>query len=151
MASFRGKFFDGCYSGHDVKGRDYIQESINNIEIQRANIINHHDVIQFTTSDYKDFAIPNNSIIYCDPPYLDTTKYNKQSIDYDEFYDWCRQQTQDGNDVLISEYTAPIDFVDVFRCSLTNTMGTTNTYKPIEKLFVHESIADKYIEKTLFD
>lgn len=61
MASFRGKFFDGCYSGHDVKGRDYIQESINNIEIQRANIINHHDVIQFTTSDYKDFAIPNNS------------------------------------------------------------------------------------------
>lgn len=30
MGSFNGRFFDGGYSGHNVNGRDYISEQINN-------------------------------------------------------------------------------------------------------------------------
>lgn len=30
MGSFNGRFYDGGYSGHNVKGRDYISEQIRN-------------------------------------------------------------------------------------------------------------------------
>lgn len=51
--------------------------------------------------------------------------------------------------MLISEYQAPEDFVCVWQKQITNAMNTKNTYKPTEKLFVHESIADKYMSNEL--
>lgn len=57
--------------------------------------------------------------------------------------------TREGNDVIISEYQAPEDFVCVWQKQVTNSMSLKNTYKPTEKLFVHESIADKYMSNEL--
>ena len=79
--------------------------------------------------------IPENSIIYCDPPYINTSyKYNN-SFCHATFWNWCREKAYDGHDVFISEYTAPEDF----EC-LTETNCVTNMYRNsklprVEKLF----------------
>lgn len=141
MAGFSGRFFDGGYAGHDFKGRDYVKERINNLMKQFPLI---KDCV-FKSGSYNGLDIPYNSVVYCDPPYFGTKEY-KVSIDFnhDEFWQWCRDMTEKGNDVLISEYNAPSDFVCVWHKQVTNAMNTKNTYKPTEKLFVNESIADKY-------
>lgn len=143
MGSFNGRFFDGGYSGHDVNGRDYISEQIRNTESQINNIRG----CNFTASDYTELAIPRKSIIYCDIPYKDTKQYcYSKNFDYDMFWNYAARKTTEGHDVFVSEYIAPDDFICVWSMEVTNSMNTTNTYRPIEKLFVHKSISDKYIE-----
>jgi len=47
-----------------------------------------------------------NSIIYCDPPYRNTSPYNKELLgvfDYDLFLDWVKILSK-CNIVLVSEY-----------------------------------------------
>lgn len=145
VISFRGKFFNGWRSNKfntkDGKIRDYQKESINNL-LKSKELLNG---ISFNCGSYCELQIPNNSVIYCDPPYQDTTAYkNEIEFNHSEFWKWCIKMTAKGHDVLISEYNAPGDFVCVWNKQLTNSMNTKNTYNPIEKLFVHESIADKY-------
>ena len=57
---------------------------------------------------YLDLSIPSNSIIYCDPPYANTTKY-KGSFDHAIFWNWVREKSK-YHKVYVSEYTAPDDF-----------------------------------------
>lgn len=144
-ASFNGRFFDGGYCG-GYKDGNKIREHINNIERQ---IYKMYGCI-FKYGNYTEMSIPNNSVVYCDPPYKDTKQYSTSKyFDHDAFWEWCRQMTAKGHDVLVSEYQAPDDFVCVWQKQVTNAMNTKNTYKPTEKLFVHGSIADKYITNEL--
>lgn len=144
MGSFNGRFFDGGYSGHNVNGRDYISEQIRNTESQIDNIKG----INFTSLDYSELAIPNNSILYLDIPYKDTKQYSySKDFDYDKLYKYAECKTKEGHDVFISEYTAPDDFVCIWQKEVTNAMNTIKTYRPIEKLFTHYSIADRFMKK----
>lgn len=144
MGSFNGRFFDGGYSGHDVNGRDYIGEQIRNT-IRQVELIK--DVL-FECGSYDEINIPENSVIYCDIPYKDTKQYStSKNFDHEKFWEWCRRKTGEGNDVLVSEYQAPDDFVCIWEKRVTNSMNTKNTYKPVERLFVHSSIAWKYMEE----
>lgn len=146
MGSFNGRFFDGGYSGHDVKGRDYIREQIKNTLSQVDTLKG----VEFSCGSYDNIKIPENSVIYCDPPYQDTKQYStSKNFNHELFWQWCRQMTKDGNDVLVSEYQAPNDFVCIWQKQVTNAMNTNKTYKPTEKLFIHESIADKYMSNKL--
>ena len=54
--------------------------------------------------DYSKVDIPDNSVIYCDIPYKDTTTGGYEAIDYERFYDWCERQR---NPVFISEHSMP--------------------------------------------
>ena len=142
MGSFNGRFFDGGYSGHDVNGRDYIGEQIRNTLSQIDKLRN----VEFWCSSYDSFDIPKDAVIYCDIPYKGTKQYSiSKNFDYDAFWLWCKNMTIEGYDVIVSEYQAPEDFVSIWEKQVTNTMNTKNTYKPIERLFVHKNIVDKYI------
>lgn len=132
MGSFNGRFFDGGYSGHNVKGRDYIKEQIRNT-LQQAKKM---DGVKFAQSSYEELDIPANSVIYCDPPYRKTTGYeSSKGFDHNKFWDWCRKKAEEGHSVFVSEYAAPADFTCIWEKEVTNTMGTSNTYKPTERLF----------------
>jgi DNA adenine methylase len=134
MGSYNGRFFDGGYSGHCVgkTKRDYISEQIRNTEKQLEKI----QEIEFKNYDYKDLKIPKNSIIYCDIPYKDTKQYTtSKGFDHELFWVWCRKMTHEGHEVFISEYQAPNDFISIWEKDITNSMNTTKTYKPTEKLF----------------
>lgn len=134
MGSYNGRFFDGGYSGHCAgkTKRDYISEQIRNTEKQLDKI----QGIDFRSCDYTELEIPIESIIYCDIPYKDTKQYaTSKDFNHVLFWDWCRDMTKKGHQVFISEYQAPKDFICVWQKEVTNSMNTTKTYKPTEKLF----------------
>lgn len=137
MGSFNGRFYDGGYSGHNVKGRDYISEQIRNTLSQ----IDKLKGVEFWCGKYDELELPYNSVIYCDPPYKDTKQYliSKQ-FNSVEFWMWCRRMTNKGHKVIISEYQAPDDFTCIWEKSITNSLNIKNTYNPIEKLFVYKGL-----------
>jgi len=137
MASFNGRFFDGGYSGHNAplksgKTRNYISENINNTLKQIEKLKG----VEWYYGDYYDCPIPNNSLIYCDPPYFGTKQYmSSKGFAYEKFYDWCRGMKENGHIIFVSEYDMPNDFKCVWKKEVTNAMNPTITKKPIEKLY----------------
>lgn len=133
ICSFRGKFFGG-YSGlyytNAGKERNYQQERSNNLLKQNLKDIT------FKCCSYDQLEIPDNSVIYCDPPYQDTTKY-KDSFDSDKFWDWCRIKVSEENKVYISEYNAPADFKCIWEKQVNSNLGATSK-KATEKLFIYK-------------
>lgn len=164
VCSFRGKFFNGwCGNGcvrkngkienHQLdqiknftKQRNWQKEHKANISAQRTDIMG----ILFYNKKYNELYIPDNSVIYCDPPYQGTTAYkNESKFNHDEFWQWCRDMTSKGHDVLISEYNAPSEFVCVWQKGINMNLDGGKGRIATEKLFVHESIADKYMSNEL--
>ena len=137
MGSFNGRFFSGGYSGHNVlqkngKTRDYIKEQINNTLKSIPKLKNVH----FTSEEYYNVEIPEGSIVYCDIPYFNTKQYEtSKDFDYENFYNWCREN-KSKYQIFISEYQMPDDFKCIWSKEVTNSMNTTKTYKPTEKLFI---------------
>ena len=92
-----------------------------------------------TLCDYR-IIVPKNSLIYCDPPYMNTTGYKQTgTFVHDIFWQTVREWVKD-NIVFISEYTAPDDFVCIsssnkLSCLSGGHRQTTRT----ERLFVHNS------------
>ncbi len=80
------------------------------------NAINQSPLLQgvrLVNKSYLELQIPDNSLIYCDPPYGATTKY-KDNFDYAIFWSWCREKSKEGHTVFVSEYKAPEDLECVY-------------------------------------
>lgn len=130
-ASYRGKFFGG-YSGNNMNGRDYISESQRNILKQIPNLKG----LILECCEYKHLSILEGSIIYCDPPYGNTTGYSC-GLNHAEFWDWCREKTKQGHKVFVSEYNAPEDFTCIWQKELRKELNHINRKTAIEKLFIY--------------
>jgi DNA adenine methylase len=136
MGSYNGRFFDGGYSGHDVgtTHRNYISEQIKNTENQIKSLID----VKFFSKDYSEFSFKEPCLIYCDIPYKDTKQYaTSKDFNHSNFWQWCRDKSKEGHLIFISEYQAPVDFKCIWEKEITNSMNTTKTYRPIEKLFLY--------------
>lgn len=126
--SYSGKLWGGWARG---EGRDYVAEAYRNAVKQSPKL---HG-ITFTNLSYDDVEIKPNSLIYCDPPYKNTTKY-KIDFDHDKFWDWCRIKHKEGHTVYISEYNAPEDFKCVWSKEIVSSLTKdTGSKKGKEKLF----------------
>ena len=126
----------GGWSRNKKKTRDYVAESYRNALKQHKKL----QGIKLIHSNYKDLKIPDNSIIYCDPPYANTTKY-KTNFDHNEFWNWCRKKIKEGHQVFVSEYNAPEDFVCVWQKEIVSSLTkNTGAKKGIEKLFIYNSL-----------
>lgn len=138
MASYRATFFGG-YSGtysctymrSNGEYKDRVSEAVRNITKQIPKL----QGVEFRSGDYKNLQIPEESIIYCDPPYMNTTGYAK-GLDHDEFWQWCRERVYDGHKVYVSEYQAPDDFIKIWEKRMINRLNTNK--KATEKLFICE-------------
>jgi site-specific DNA-adenine methylase len=76
LTSYCGKFFGG-YGVQTKDGkRNYFKERLRNINKQDLS------GIYFTTMEY-DAIEYSNSLIYLDPPYINTTKY-KEEFDHEK-------------------------------------------------------------------
>ena len=134
IGSYNGRFFDGGYSGHNVKGRDYIAEAARNILAQVPSLKG----VDWQAVSYDKMTVPEHSLIYCDPPYQGTKGYTTSgSFDYEHFYGWCRSMTAEGHTVYVSEYTMPPGFVCVWQKEIANNM---NKGRAVERLFTLPSI-----------
>lgn len=134
--SFGGKWFGGYARGKNAKGdwRNYASESKRNLLKQSPKLKG----IDFRYCSYLDLEIPPSSIIYCDPPYANTTKYATGNFDHDTFWQWCRDKDAEGHQVFVSEYTAPDDWECVWekRTGANFASGRKNQSERVERLFV---------------
>ncbi|MBL85577.1 MAG: adenine methyltransferase [Winogradskyella sp.] len=133
--SFGGKWFAGYRRDKQGK-RDYWAEHYRNITKQVPNL----EGVILSCKSYTELEIPENSIVYCDPPYASTTKY-RDSFDHDKFWEWCRQQSKLGHQVFISEYNAPEDFKCIWekpaKTSFSWHVDNLPAKKSLERLFVY--------------
>jgi len=112
-------------------------ERLNNVRVLLSNL------------SYDEVPIENDSVIYCDPPYLKVTKkkrYNNSDFNHNSFYDWARKQ----NNIFISEYTMPDDFEVVYQKEKRCCLGLNNNTKTVEKLFVNNGHKFAYTQNNLF-
>ena len=93
--------------------------------------------------DYQEVELPEDCVVYVDPPYKGTTTgYGlKESFDSEKFWDYAREVSKTHN-MYISEQNAPEDFVAIWEKPFTRTMNINkdNIFKVTEKLFVHKDV-----------
>ncbi len=99
----------------------------------------------FTNLDYRKVEIKKNSVIYCDPPYKETTGYDYK-FNHQEFYDWADSINEP---VFISEYNINDKrfkcVKKILKRSLLNS-DKKNTLIKEEKIFVNKK-AFKLLKK----
>lgn len=139
-SSWGGKWFGGYARGKNNNGvsRNYAGEAKRSLKTK----INRIGAASFYHADFtKDDFIAKNALIYCDPPYAGTTQYDyyNNKFDHDVFWERCRDLSKQ-NIVLVSEYAAPSDFVEVARFNTkTDLLDKDKKHiERLEKLFVHE-------------
>lgn len=96
--SFSGKYWGGYARGSEV--RNYATNAKNTLLTKHKTLKD----VQFTNLQYYEVSVPDNSLIYCDIPYKDTTGYSTGSFQYDSFYLWVKEMKDKGHTVLVSEY-----------------------------------------------
>lgn len=136
-ATYNAKWFGG-YAGivHTKINtiRNYYDEAIRNIQKQMLNLMD----VQFKCVDYTYYSDYKNCLIYCDPPYQNTTQYGiNKGFNYDKFWNWVREMSK-NNIVLVSEYNAPNDFKYIYEKTLTTTLDKNSRKKDTEKLFTYK-------------
>lgn len=132
--SFGAKYFGGYRRGNASNGkpRDYILEGYNNITKQTPKLVN----VTFLNLPYDEVSLPTNSIIYCDIPYKDTTKYSTKDFDYDKFYAWCLEIAKEHT-LFVSEYNMPEEFECIWQKEQISSLDlNTGSKRAIEKLFI---------------
>ena len=114
-------------------------QSLQSIEKYKNNLI-------VTRKSYADVAIPDNAVVYADPPYKGTSQDGyKCDFDYVAFEKWLNEVPFM---VIVSEYNAPAGCVEIASIKKQSTLasgnkGGTNT----EKLFVQERFYNEYLQK----
>lgn len=156
LASYNGRYFDGGYakSGYEKtksgeRYRDYYRESKENL-LKQSQQSSFKD-IAFQCSNYVDLFNeyrPNNSVIYCDPPYAQTKQYsNSKNFDYDKFWNIVREYSK-TNYILVSELQCPEDFVSMWQQEVSRSIKSTDKSNATEKLFVYKDglYANRYLK-----
>ena len=131
--SFAGKWFGGY--ARNKQNHNYCKASKNSLMKKMSTMID----VEFDWRDYKSLFL-KGCLIYCDPPYANTTKYTGvPDFDSEEFWDIMREWSKD-NDVYISEYEAPDDFVSVLDIpTKTNIRDKSDSVcSRVEKLFKYK-------------
>lgn len=137
--SYGGGWFNGYARYNPNRNEDHIKEAYENLKKHLENFKN-LDKTHFAHSSYDNLYYPPGSVIYCDPPYADTKRYETE-FDTIKFWNWVRVMSRYGRYVYVSEYEAPSDFKCIWSKSKKDGMGTTTFGNKqnvrIEKLFVY--------------
>lgn len=125
-----------------LKDKSNWHTSIPNKRLQRLRAFHKQcerlDIVRktyFSANSYDEVEIPENALIYCDPPYINTAGYGVE-FNHSRFYDWCRAQKEL---VLISEYSMPDDFIPIWRRKKSILLCGGAAKKAEEKLFINIS------------
>jgi DNA adenine methylase len=140
VASFGGKFENGfARQGNPLKYRsEPIVEGKRNAQKQ-SPLLQGVTFIHgsYAYYDKEDF---DNCLIYCDPPYQNSTSYKTDKFDHEHFWQWAREMSG-NNSVFVSEYIAPEDFTCVWSGEVKTNFASQRskpTHLAIEKLFTLE-------------
>ena len=136
ICGFGGDFNGGFAGKSNTKigtVRNYQDEGARSLKKQASKL---KDVF-FCNASYDEILIPENSIVYCDPPYDGVTGYGIE-FNHCEFWNWVRNISKE-HEVFISEYNAPEDFECVWqsvaKSSLSANGKSGGNKQSVEKLF----------------
>ena len=138
--SFAGKYFGGY--ARCKRGDNYPQAAHNGL-LSKMACMRH---ATFLCVDYKSLNIPDGAVVYCDPPYADTTKFNGSvAFNSGEFWPWVRELSNRCF-VFVSEYKAPHDFDVVLevktalemRSGGSRSTGVGVREPRVERLFIYK-------------
>ena len=131
--SFGGKWWGGY--AKDKRGDDYCGQAKRGLLKDLVGI----QSATFTCLDYRDVEIPDGAVVYCDPPYVNTTGYTVGQFDTNEFWDYMRQISK-RCDVYISEESAPDDFEYIWSKEKIRTLEKSDNVRrvKVEKLFKYK-------------
>ena len=143
--SFAAKYWGGyarAVKADRLTPRDMPNEAIKNLLNQLPSL----QSVEFISGSYLRFPREKikNCVIYCDPPYRDTTKYSTDAFNHDEFWQWVKDLSVD-NYVLVSEYTSPDDFEKILSKDVTTSLKVVEHENRTEGLFTF--IGGKYYNK----
>ena len=141
FASFAPKYANG-------KKEDFLGEMTHSVQTVQSILRKPtpRPTVSFQCRDYRDVVSANsanstnaNNLIYCDPPYRSTRfpiKYRRDikhydDFDSDEFWETMRGWSAE-NTVLVSEMSAPDDFVEVWSMQRYRSacQSTRTRFKP---------------------
>ena len=96
------------------------------------------DKINFSNDTYKNYVYEKGDIVYCDPPYENTSVYNNTNFNHKEFYDWVASREYQ---VWFSSYDISDNrFYVVEEFQKQNLMsGKGNGKTMIEKIYTNKN------------
>ena len=128
--TFGGKYYGGYARAIQQNGETRNRSILRNLKKWCVNL----QGIEFICCDYNKYDCLENCVIYCDPPYFNTTGY-KNKFDSLQFYDWVRDVSL-KNTVIVSEYQMPDDFRCIWERDIVVNLDASNNKPRTEKLFV---------------
>ena len=136
-ASYNGRYFagfvgNGCTSYG--KKRDYQKEAIKSFN-RTVEALRGMPSLTLSSVPYTEMEIPENSVIYCDPPYDGTTQYKNKGFNHDRFWQWAEMMSE-SNTVFVSEYSTRSDlFIPTWSHDINSSLGRTSK-RATEKLYI---------------
>lgn len=142
FASYNSRVYGGCYGAYaktkDGAIRNYFNEAKNNFLKQLPNLKD----VSTSRVNYSDLVIPENSMVYCDPPYACGIGYSV-NFNSNDFWSWVRNQSENSY-VIVSEYEAPEDFISLWSMDIKTHMNNRGKLNKVEQLFAYKN--GKYAE-----
>ena len=111
------------------------------VEVERLQSL---QSLQSYGTSYENVPIPQNSLIYCDIPYVDTNCGKYDGFKHDLFYEWALQQ----DNIFISEYGMPSNFIEIANTEkviLSSADG--NSQKAVERLYTNRRTYDRMSQR----
>lgn len=137
--SFGGSWFNGYARFNPNKNEDHIAEAYRGLK-EQVEKFKFLDKTMFINESYESVPLFKNEIVYCDPPYASTKRY-ESDFDNDAFWEWARTASSKVKRLYISEYEAPDDFECIWQKEKKDSLGRKKGKKQntkIEKLFVYK-------------
>lgn len=136
LYSIYGGFFHGyCPISSNI---NHYQRNLTSLNKTMAKL----STAEFHCHSYEELVIPEgDTLIYCDPPDIGESNRNsfKREIgfNHEKFWNWVREISKSVK-VLVTEKTAPSDFVAIKTYSVFDAFGMKAT-KEAQSLYVHKS------------
>jgi DNA adenine methylase len=131
--SYGGGWYNGYCPG--TANRSYVDEGLRSLN----DMIPLIRACKFFNKTYAEFD-PKGIVIYCDPPYQNSSQKYSSDFDSNTFWNTMRKWSK-NNIVFISELKAPNDFKCIWSNKYISKINDGGSSERIEKLFIHKSLA----------
>lgn len=128
--SFGGKWFAGYAPRAD---RNYAAQGSRSIARRGPRLA----AATIERRGYEVVSAVAGDVIYCDPPYADTTGYGGVGrFDSEAFWRTADEWAQAGAVVFVSEYSAPDSWVPILEIDRHSPMAIGSAARAVERLYV---------------
>jgi site-specific DNA-adenine methylase len=122
---------------HDLQSLESLErlQSLESLQrLQSLESLERLQSLESLQSDYQDVILPDNAVVYADPPYRGTAEYLHE-FDVQRFDDWVRNS---NHPIYVSEYSMPKDFKRIAATNKSVTLRGGSGRHAIESIFLHE-------------